>query len=116
MPAGPVQAVPPPPPAATEPKQVPRPPHLDRQPYPRLGPSPPARALLTKAEEEAAAYEGLEDYKSQEAARFPLCAAFGNESALGSVVHGPTASTLPGSSLEMLDLNINTFLIRSQGD
>lgn len=60
MPAGPVQAVPPPPPAATEPKQVPRPPHLDRQPDPWPGPSPPARALFTCAEEEAVAYEGLE--------------------------------------------------------
>lgn len=53
MPAGPVQAVPPPPPAATEPKQVPRPPHLD------LG-LPLGRGPSLLVQEETAICEGLE--------------------------------------------------------
>lgn len=60
MPAGPVQAVPPPPPVATEPKQVPRPVLPSLQSWGRPRPSPPARALRQLLLEAQAARQGLE--------------------------------------------------------
>ena len=111
MPAGPVQAVPPPPPAATEPKQVPRPPHLNRQPKPRPGPFSPARALFTRVEEEAAAYEGLEGLQVPGGSALPAlrCLRVAKQAVFQSVVRGPAASASPESSLEMPELNTNAF-------
>lgn len=70
MPAGPVQAVPPPPPAATEPKQVRRVLHLHR-------PLEQAWALASDAGAPISCRKELPfrriwgDSKSQQAARFP---------------------------------------------